>query len=148
PNLNMKERILFLTCLLLIATATFAQQPVYPVKESLTNGPARVESSPYQQDRPVYVADKGIEYKLTLGYPRDDQANFLRDSDAKVIVLWLKVENISKRPLPVNTQKFTVTDKSGRNYARIAPNDAFDKIMAGRGLTSKAVKKGIGSISL
>jgi hypothetical protein len=144
----MKDRIIFSAFLLLNVTATFAQQPVYPVKESLSNGPARVESSPYQEDRPIYVAEKGIEYKLTLGFPRDDQANFLRDSDAKVIVLWLKVENISKRPLALNTQKFTVTDKTGHNYARLAANDAFNRIMAGRGITQKAVKKGIGGISL
>ena len=130
--------------LLAAGSTLLAQQPLYPIG----NGGARVESSPYQEDRPAFVAEKGIEYKLTLGYPRDDQAGFLRETDAKVIVLWLKVENVSRHSITVDTRKFAVTDKSGRPYPRLASNDAFNRIIAGRGLGKKAVSKGLSSITL
>jgi hypothetical protein len=145
----MKRRI-FLPTLWTLFTAlpVLAQQPLYPVQTGVSLGSVRVEASPYQDNRYSYVAEKGIEYKLTLGFPRDDQADFIQDTGANVAVLWLRIENLSNYPIAVDATKFTATDKNGHAYPRLEPGEAFDRIIEEKGRTLKALNKGIRSVTL
>ena len=143
----MKQSRLIITLgwIVLAAISAAAQPTLYPVPVSGGLGSMRLEK---QAGQPVFIADKGYEYKLQLGFPREDQATFLRNTDADVVVLWLRVENLSKKPLVFTADKFTVTDKEGNSYARIEPAVAYERIVSASSLTSKILKKGISSASL
>jgi hypothetical protein len=145
----MKAR-LFLSLLWvpLVTIPLAAQDTLYPVQTGVSLGSVRVEASPYQDNRYSYVAQKGIEYTLTLGFPRDDQAEFIQNTGANVAVLWLTIENQSRQPILVDTSKFTAADKAGHAYSGLAAAEAFDRIVTEKGRTLKAVNRGIRSVTL
>jgi hypothetical protein len=87
-----------------------------------------VEVDSNQRDHSRYVAEKTFDYKLTLEYPTKDQAGFLPSFEARLGMFWLRLENISQRPLQVNPSTFTLTDEEGHSLAFLAPEEAFKRI--------------------
>jgi hypothetical protein len=120
-----------------------AQEKLYPVR-----GTIPVQKNPYEQDIYYFIVEKPYAYKLTLGFPTDDQAQFMRDTNARLVVLWLRLENLVNKPMPFTTDKFAATDASGRSYTRLTGSEAFDRIIGGKGLTSKAVGRGLAGVTL
>ncbi len=140
----MMRKLVLLVCLPLIAVMPAqAQQKLYPVR-----GTVAVEKTPYEEDHFDFVIEKTFEYKLTLGFPTNDQARFIRDTNASVVVLWLRVENLSKQPLHIDSDKFTAKGPDGRPYSRLNGDEAFSRIIEGKGLTGKALTKGLRSVTL
>src|SRR4051812_15794944 len=140
----MKRKfVLWILLSLFTALPVAAQAKLYPVR-----GTVPVQKNPYEKEIYYFIVEKPYAYKLTLGFPTDDQAQFMRDTDARLIVLWLRLENLSNKPMAFSTEKFAAKDASGRAYARLTGSEAFDRIMGGKGLTSKAVGKGIAGITL
>jgi hypothetical protein len=140
----MKRRFVLWICLSLFAALPVAaQQKLYPVR-----GTIPVQKNPYEKDIYYFIVEKPYAYKLTLGFPTDDQARFMRETDAPIVVLWLRLENLSNKPMSFTTDKFAAKDASGRSYARLTGSEAFDRIIGGKGFASKALGKGIAGVTL
>ena len=82
-------------------------------------------------DRLGLVVDKAFRYKLTLGFPGPDTSVFIPDTDAPIVMLWLKVQNISERPIPITVEKFVSTDDQGQTYPGLSVDDATVRIVEG-----------------
>jgi hypothetical protein len=137
----MKRRFI-LQCLIIAAVApAMAQERLYPVRGN-TNVPDILTS-----DRSSFVAERSFEYKLTLGYPADDQAWFLPNTKTRIVALWLRIQNVSQHVLGFDASKFTGTDDMGKVYKALTPDEAFNRIMAGTGDTP-VVSKTLRGISL
>ena len=117
----------FLTPILLLLTAlpAFAQDRLYPVVS--TKGFPVVLTT----DRSAFVVEKAFQHKLTLGYPTDDR--FRPDAGSPLILVWLRVQNLSPRPMEFSTAKFTSTDDGGRTYPVLTVEQATNRILAGGG---------------
>src|SRR5262249_54762048 len=127
----MRLRLFFSFCIWLIAVApALAQQRLYPVR-----GTIPVEKNPYEEDHFYFVVEKPFEYKFTLGFPTSDQAQFVRGTDASIVVLWLRIENLSNQPLKINADSFAATGSDGHALARLDGGEAFDRIVSGKGFT-------------
>src|SRR5215472_15790021 len=98
----MIKRIFVIPLLWLILAGLPAagQQKVYPVTKGRD---VPVILSP---DHSGLVADKAFQYKLTLGFPTSDSTIFTPQTDTPIVMLWLKIQNISTGPIEVNISKF------------------------------------------
>jgi hypothetical protein len=122
----MRSRsILPLIWLILLSLPLEAQQRLYPVTAGRD---IPVVLSP---DRSGLVADKAFRFKLTLGFPSPDSTVFIPDTDAPVVMLWLRLQNISERPIEVTTPKFMSTDDQGQSYPGLSVDDATNRIVDG-----------------
>jgi hypothetical protein len=122
----MKSKFLMSVCwVIVVAVPLLGQDRLYPVRES-RDVPALLTA-----DRSAFVVEKSFQYRLTLGFPTDDQAAILPDTRSPIVLLWLKIQNVSDRPIEVNTAKFTSTDEQGRVYSALAPDEASNRIVAG-----------------
>ena len=101
-----------------------AQDRLYPV-----TGPRDVPVI-LNADRSAFVIEKSFQHKLTLGYPTDDKA-FDVDSRTPVVMLWLRVQNVSHNPIAVNVAKFTSTDDQGLASPALELQDVTNRITAG-----------------
>src|SRR5262245_4092594 len=100
----MKREILTALCgLISAAVPGLAQRILYPVRD---NKPAPVLVT---SDRSAFVIEKGFQFKITVGYPSDDNLAFVPDTDAPLMMFWMRIQNLSQRPLTVGTAKFTST---------------------------------------
>jgi len=119
------RRKLFVPLLWLVAMPlpVRGQEKLYPVR-----GPQNVPVI-LTSDRSAVVVEKAFQHKLTLGYPTDDRADFA-DTRAPIIALWLRVQNVSQRPINVDVSKFTSTDDQGRMYSGLMPDEAGKRILA------------------
>jgi hypothetical protein len=117
------------------------QEKLYPVRNN-TNVPDVLTS-----DRSSFVTERSFEYKLTLGYPSDDQGWFLPNTKTRIVALWLRIQNVSQHTLQFSPAKFTSTDDAGKLYKALTPDEAFKQIMAGTGDTP-VVSKTLRGISL
>jgi hypothetical protein len=60
-----------------------------------------------------------------------DKAWFIPGTKTRLVVLWLRIENLSANPMKLNVEKFSSTDDEGKMYSTLSPQDAYDRIMAG-----------------
>jgi hypothetical protein len=121
----MKRKFLMTLLWLVIAILpALGQDKLYPVTG------ARDVPVVLTADRSAFVVEKSFQHKLTLGYPTDDKL-FLPDTRAPIIMLWLRIQNVSPRPMELNTVKFTSTDDQGRTYSALALDEAANRIIAG-----------------
>ena len=123
---TMKRRLVVLFLLMAIAGLPVrAQEKLYPVR------PARDIPVLLTAGRSALVAEKAFQHKITLGFPDDDKTAFVPETKTPLVVLTLRIQNVSQRPIDLNTAKFISTDEQGRMYANILPAAAADKIIAG-----------------
>src|SRR2546427_2684694 len=110
---------------LLAALPARAQDKLYPVTGN-KGFPVILTS-----DRFAFVVEKAFQHKLTLGYPTDDR--FRPDAATPLILLWLRVQNLSPRPAELSIAKFTSTDEEGRTYPVLTLEDVTNRLLAGGG---------------
>lgn len=111
--------------LLFACLPALGQDKLYPVSD--TKGFPVVLTT----DRSAFVVEKAFDHKLTLGYPSDDRLR--PDTSVPLVILWLRVQNLSPRPMQLNTSKFTSTDEEGRIYAVLSLEEATNRIISGAG---------------
>ena len=121
----MSRRFVVLIWMILISLPLAGQQRLYPVTAG-RNIPAVLAP-----DRSGLVVDKAFRFKATLGFPTEDSTVFIPDTDAPVVMLWLKIQNISDRPIDVTTSKFMSTDDQGQTYSALSLEDATERIVDG-----------------
>src|SRR5213082_289575 len=126
----MKQAFLSVCCTLFMWMPLSAQDTLYPVRGK-TSGldTMHVEADPNHRDHSRWVAEKTFEYKLVVEFPIEDEVGFLPDSEAKIVMFWVKLENVSQQARQVDTAKFTVTDETGHAYPLLPPDGAFDRIV-------------------
>jgi hypothetical protein len=126
-GLQRMKRISFLALAYILITgiSSFAQETVYPVPPKTDLPPLLTE------DHFAFVVEKTFDYKLTFGFPSMDKAWFIPGTKTRMVVLWLRVENLSDNPLKLDISKFSSTDDTGRMYKPLAPEQAFNKIISG-----------------
>ena len=121
----MKQRLYLPLCWMMFAALPgLAQETLYPVPGK-TDLPVVLT-----EDHTSFVVEKAFEYKITFGFPTDDKTAYLPNTKTRMVVLWLRVQNLSQKPVEVNLAKFTSTDDQGRNYSPLAPEEAFDRMIA------------------
>jgi hypothetical protein len=111
---------IFLMCLLTLPA--LSQDKLYPV----TNRNAVVVLN---ADRSSFVVERSFSHKLSLGFPTENKV-FLPDSEPPMVMLWMRIQNVSERRLPLNTAKFTITDDQGRTYPALSMDEATRRIVA------------------
>jgi hypothetical protein len=115
-----------------------AQQKVYPIAADEGFGSMRIQTAPSSGDPSRLVAQKA-EYSLRIGYPTDIEAGSLSEGDADVIMLWMKIQNLSSRPMNFDPTKFTAADEAGRTYRMLSSDEAMDLMVAANGGLRKSV---------
>jgi hypothetical protein len=121
------KRVLVIPLLWLILASVPAagQQRLYPVTKGRD---IPVVLSP---DHSGIVVEKAFQYKLTLGFPTSDSTIFIPETETPIIMLWLRIQNISQRPIDLDISKFTSMDDQGRMYPALSVDEAFNRILAG-----------------
>ncbi len=135
------KMILALLWLTITALPAMAQEKLYPVTAK-SDVPALMTA-----DRSAFVAEK-IGYKLTLGPADDDRTAFLPSTRARIVILWLRVENRTEQPLQVNIEKVTMTDGEGRAYRMLTTDETSERVIAGAGGASALLSKTLRGVSL
>jgi len=118
----MTHKFLFPVWLVIAALPGLGQDRLYPV--TTTKGFPIVLTA----DRSSFVVEKAFQHKLTLGYPSDGR--FRPDTEAPLIVLWLRVQSLSPRPMELSTAEFTCKDEDGRTCSALTPEEATNRILA------------------
>jgi hypothetical protein len=123
----MMKRLFIVPLLWLIFASLPAagQQKLYPLTK-FKDMP--VVLSP---DHSGIVIERAFQYKLTLGYPTSDSTIFIPQTETPIVMLWLKIQNTSQKPVDLNISKFTSMDDQGRAYPALSVDDAFKRILAG-----------------
>jgi hypothetical protein len=122
----MSRRVFVSILFLFIAIVpALGQEKLYPIRGN-KNVPAILTS-----DRMAFVVERAFQHKLTLGFPDDDRVAFIPDSGASIVMLWLRVQNTSQRPLDLNVVQFSGTDEEGKMYAALTSAQAADRIISG-----------------
>jgi len=111
--------------LILASLPVAAQEKLYPV----TRG--RDIPVVLTPDHSGIVVDKAFQYKLTLGFPTTDSTIFIPETDTPIVMLWLRIQNTSQRPIELATSKFASMDDQGRTYPALSVDEAFKQILAG-----------------
>jgi hypothetical protein len=123
---SMKHKIFITFGSILIASLpALAQQKLYPVRDT-KDSPALVT-----RDRSAFVIEKSFQHKSTLGFPSENNVAFVPETGAPIVMLWLRVQNTSQRPIEVNTTAFMITDDQGKTYMGLTSEDAANRIVAG-----------------
>ena len=115
-----------------------AQQKLYPITADEGFGSMRLQAAPTSGDAARLVAQKA-EYSLRIGYPTDIEAGSLSESDADVIMLWMKIQNLSSRPMDFDPTKFTAAGEGSKTYRMLSPDEALDLMIAANGGLRKSV---------
>jgi len=136
----MTRWLIVCCCVVVASFPALSQERLHPVSSNS-------EPTILTEDHASFVAEKSFEYKLTLGFPKDDKTWFLPSTDARIIALWLRIHNVSRQPIEINPSKFTSTDDKGKVYAALTTDEAFNRIIAGTGDTP-VVSKTLRGISL
>jgi hypothetical protein len=121
----MKKQIVAAILLTVIAgVSAMAQERLYPVR-------GRPEVSVLiTSDRSSFAIDRAFQHKLILGYPSDDRLSLLPGTDAPLVILSLRIQNTSPRPLVLDISKFAITDDEGKTYPNLKPDDAYARMLA------------------
>ena|SRR5215510_6429621 len=101
----------------------FGQEKLYPVRVT--------REVILTSDRSAIVVEKAFQHKLTLGFPNEDKVSFVPDTRAPIIMLWLRIQNVSPRPMKFDASKFTSMDDQGKMYTALVGDDAANRILAG-----------------
>jgi len=101
----------------------FGQEKLYPVRSS--------REVVLTGDRSAIVVERAFQHKLILGFPNEDSVSFVPDTRAPIIMLWLRIQNVSPRPMKFDAGKFTSTDDQGKMYPALVGDDAANRILAG-----------------
>ena len=101
----------------------FGQEKLYPVRSS--------REVVLTGDRSAIVVERAFQHKLILGFPNEDRVSFVPDTRAPIIMLWLRIQNVSPRPMKFDAGKFTSTDDQGKMYPALVGDDAANRILAG-----------------
>src|SRR5262249_53209861 len=117
-----------------------AQDKLYPVrpKKELPGVPILVSS-----DRLSFVVEKSFQHKITVGFPSDDRMDYLPETRASLVVLWLRIQNITRNPMQFDVATFTTSDDSGQKFSSLNPQDATNRIMdsaSGSSIGTKALR--------
>jgi hypothetical protein len=124
----MKRRIITSLCWIILTGApVLAQETLYPVRSSANIGTV------FSADRSSFVVEKAFAYKMTLGFPSSDSTWFLPNSHARIVLMWMRIENLSDQPLDLNPATFTSTGDDGRAYPVLTPDEGFNRILAEAG---------------
>ena len=134
----MKRVILVILLSAGMIAPVLAQQKLYPIAVEEGFGSMRIQEAPSSGDPKRLVAQKA-EYSLRIGYPTDIEAGSLSESDADVIMLWMKIQNLSARPMDFDPTKFTASDEAGRTYRMLSADEALDLMIAANGGLRKSV---------
>jgi hypothetical protein len=116
----------------------FCQQKLYFIAVEEGFGSMRIQAAPSSGDPSRLVAQKA-EFSLRIGYPTDIEAGSLSESDADVIMIWLKIQNLSSRPMDFDPTKFTAAGEGGKTYRMLSPDEAIDLMIAANGGLRKSV---------
>jgi hypothetical protein len=111
--------------LMLASLPALGQEKVYPVRGN-KDVPVILTS-----DRSGIVVEKAFQHKLTLGSPDEDRVSFVPETRAPIIMLWLRIQNVSPRTMKFDASKFTSTDAQGKMYPALVGDDAVNRILAG-----------------
>jgi hypothetical protein len=111
--------------LMLASLPALGQEKVYPVRGN-KDVPVILTS-----DRSGIVVEKAFQHKLTLGSPDEDRVSFVPETRAPIIMLWLRIQNVSPRTMKFDASKFTSTDDQGKMYPALVGDDAVNRILAG-----------------
>src|SRR5215467_9389042 len=123
----MKRSVLWiLASVLIVGAPAFAQETVYPIPPKSSVVPTLLT-----EDHMGFVVERNFEHKVTIGYPSMDKAWFIPGTKTRLVVLWLRIENLSANPMKLNVEKFSSTDDEAKMYSTLSPQDAYDRIMAG-----------------
>lgn len=95
---------------------TALAQRVYPV-----SGGNRQEGNPRDKDQINLIAENEI-FRLTID---GSKKNSVKEP---LLFIWIKVENLSDKPLNIDPSKFTCLDETGRAYAGLEPKEAIKRI--------------------
>jgi hypothetical protein len=110
---------------MLASLPALGQEKVYPVRGN-KDVPVILTS-----DRSGIVVEKAFQHKLTLGSPDEDRVSFVPETRAPIIMLWLRIQNVSPRTMKFDASKFTSTDDQGKMYPALVGDDAVNRILAG-----------------
>jgi len=124
-GLMKREILTALSWVIITSVPLLAQEKLYPVRDN-KEAPVLVTS-----DRSAFVVERTFQYKITIGFPSDDNLAFVPDTNAQLVVLWLRIQNLSQRPVSVSTDKFTSTDEKNKVYPALTPEDAANRIVGG-----------------
>ena len=134
----MKRKIAaYLLWLMMAALPAVGQEKLYPVRGT-TDSPVLLTS-----DRSAIVVERAFHHKLTIGLPAEDRLSVLPDTRTSMVVLSLRIQNVSQRPFELNTLKFMSMDEEGRTYPALAPLEAFNRMMdtaSGDSIGSKTLR--------
>jgi hypothetical protein len=115
----------FLPTFLFVCVMTvpaFCQDRLYPVTNK---DPLIILTA----DRSAFVVEKSFSHKLSVGFPAENKV-FVPESEPPMVMLWMRVQNVSDRRLTLNPAKFTSTDDQGRTYPAISIEEATKRILA------------------
>jgi hypothetical protein len=140
--ISMNRIVRRLSVLLLLATAPVCAQALYPVR---AGAPANAQLT---VDHKTFVVDKPFEYKLVFGLPSEDKLWFQPNSKMKMMVLWLRIQNVSDHPLDLKVEKFTATDDQGKSYPILSVDEAFSRVIEVTGPSQSLLGKTMHSASL
>ena len=133
----MSRRVFIAAWFVLIAgLPAFSQEKLYPVRGK--DAPVILTS-----DRMSFVVERAFQHKLTLGFPDDDRVAFIPDPGSGVVMLWLRVQNTSQRPLELNAAQFKGTDDEGRMYAALTPAEVSERVIGPGGSIGSKTLRGI-----
>src|SRR5713101_2252172 len=129
------KRTILLYFLATLATSTpiLAQETLYPVRNKSD------VSVLLTTDHSAFTVEKTFDHKITVGFPTDDRAGFLPSTRAPIVMLWLRIQNLSQRPLAFSIAKFTCSDEQGRTCPVLTPDEALNRILAEPGGATQAV---------
>src|SRR5213594_1496038 len=100
------------------------QEKLYPVRQGIDT---RVFVT---ADRSRFVVD-AFQHELTVGFPNDDEVAFIPKTRTPLILLWVRIQNTSTRPVDVDITKFSSTDDAGRKSSALSIEEATKKIVEG-----------------
>jgi len=113
---NPRIMLLTLAWLLMLPAASLAQE-IYAV-----SGGTRTATDPKNKKRILLIAENN-ELRLTVGVPKQDKPVL------GLFEIWVKVENLSDKPIAIDPTKYHAVDTDGRAYSGVAPNDAIQRML-------------------
>ncbi|HEX8090644.1 MAG TPA: hypothetical protein VF762_17420 [Blastocatellia bacterium] len=123
-----KPRSLLLILSTLLSIGVFAQgQDLYPI-----SGGTRTEPDLKNKKLIQIIAEKP-DYKLTVG------RSLMKRKSARMIGIYVKIENLADKPLSVKTSKFSMTDDEGKGYYGLETEEAIKRFNNTHGITTAII---------
>ena len=93
------------------------------------SGGTRTEPDPKDKKLICLVAEKP-DYTLTLG------RSLMKHKNARMIGIYVKVENLTDKPLTIKTSKFSMTNDEGKGYYGLETEEAIKRYTNTHGLAT------------